>query len=63
MMHEGINPNLLLKNVVKEKNMQYEIFIILSQTKMNKCKNKIMEDRHVGINEKIGMIDQRFKWI
>jgi hypothetical protein len=26
MMHEGINPSLLLKNVVKDKNMQYEIF-------------------------------------
>jgi hypothetical protein len=63
MMHEGINPNLLLKNVIKDKNMQYEIFLILSQTKLDKCKNKIMNDSKTPISEKIAMIDQRFKWI
>ena len=63
MMHEGINPNLLLKNVVKDKNMQYEIFLIMSQTKLCKIKNKIINDRNIQIQDRIAMIDQRFKWI
>ena len=63
MMHEGINPNLLLKNVVKDKNMQYEIFLILSQTKLQKIKNKIINDPIISIQDRIMMMDQRFKWI
>jgi hypothetical protein len=49
MMHEGINPSLLLKNVVKDKNMQYEIFLFMSQTKLAKIKNKIISDRNTSI--------------
>ena len=49
MMHEGINPSNLLKNVVKDKNMQYEIFLIMSQTKLQKIKNKMINDRKIPI--------------
>jgi len=42
-MHDGNNPNLLLRRVVKEKNVQYEIFRILSQTKLDKIKNMVKE--------------------
>lgn len=42
-MHDGNNPNLLLRRVVKEKNVQYEIFRILSQTKLDKIKNRVKE--------------------
>ena len=43
IMHDGNNPNLLLRRVVKEKNVQYEIFRILSQTKLDKIKNRVKE--------------------
>jgi hypothetical protein len=63
MMHEGINPNLLLKNVVRDKNMQYEIFIILCQTKLQKIKNKLLNGKDIDMQARINMIDQRFRWI
>jgi len=39
-MHENFNPSYLL-SVIKEKNAQWEIFKILSQTKLCKIKNKL----------------------
>jgi hypothetical protein len=63
MMHEGINPSLLLKNVVRDKNMQYEIFIILSQTKLAKIKNKLLNGESIDMQARINMLDQRFRWI
>ena len=63
MMHEGINPNVLLKNVIKDKNMQFEIFLILSQTKPQKIKNNIISNPKVPISKTIALIDERFRWI
>jgi hypothetical protein len=35
----------------------------MSQTKLQKLKNKIINDQTILITDRIAMIDQRFKWI
>ena len=61
--HEHENPSPLVKTILIKKNMQYEIFKILSQTKLNKLKNNIL---HRTTREKIDrmeLIDLCFKKI
>lgn len=41
VMHDGSNPNLLLRRVIIRKNFQFEIFKLLSQTKADKIKNRL----------------------
>ena len=53
----------LLDSIIKEKNLQYEIFKILSQTKMSKIKNFIIHTGSDDKRDKAKIIDHRFRQI
>ena len=61
--HEHINPSPIVKTIMMKKNMHYEIFKILSQTKLSKLKNNILFRTTRQKIDRMELIDQRFKQI
>jgi len=60
-MHGNRYPLPIFETVIKQKNMNYEIFKILSQDHINKIKNKILHDSSGDHNERPHWIDARLK--
>lgn len=59
-MHSMALPTLPIKNILMHKNSQYEIFKILSQTKMDKIRNKITFKDAEFTRNRLKVINSRY---
>ena len=62
-MHSNINPLPILGKVILDRNAQYEIYLTLGQNKLQKIKNKIIEDGREKINMREQHIDEHLRHI
>ena len=63
LVHNNYQPSLLLGSVIQKKNAQWEIFKVLSQSKLDKIKNLILINPHEKPNAREFMIDEQIKTI
>lgn len=63
VVHNDFNPMPILGKVIIKKNANWEIFKVLSQSKMDKIKNKIMVDPNEKSNLREILIEERIKTI
>jgi len=63
VIHKNFNPNSMLGKVIIKKNANWEIFKVLSQSKMDKIKNKIRLNPNEKSNMRENLIESRIKMI
>lgn len=63
VVHHDYNPTVILGKVLIRKNANWEIFKLLSQSKMDKIKNRIRVDPKEKSNTRENLIEARIKTI
>jgi hypothetical protein len=63
MMHSNFNPSPLLQHVLMKKNSQYEIFMILNQTQIDRIGKKIIQSSSLETSMRQEFVEERIKQI
>ena len=58
-MHDGRNPSPVVGKAIINKNPQYEIFLILSQSKLDKVKKKVRQGPEPSIADSKQLLDSK----